>query len=120
MRQLGSGFEGSVALYADLTRGKTLAIKTFTGPVQLQNEIPHPLLAGFEKFTTRWPVEIEASLLFGSSKNADQDPFVTLNDYYILRDGSSGWHWAMVTPYIQGRTLLDLAEAMKVRHLTPQ
>ena len=39
-------------------------------------------------------------------------------DYFILQRNTDEWNWAMVTPYIEGGTLLTLAEATKVHERT--
>ncbi|KAK5173351.1 uncharacterized protein LTR77_002032 [Saxophila tyrrhenica] len=118
MRQLGKGSEGSAAVYLDVPTGKVVVVKTFHGI--LSNDIPGPLIPEFEDFGPKWPTEIEASLLLGNQTGVDGPAYVPVRDYFILKDESTDWHWALVTPYSEAGTLEDLAQSTKFHERTPQ
>lgn len=118
MRPLGKGMEGSAAFYVDVASGEVVVVKTYTGLIR--NKIPDHLLPGFAEFSSRWPVEIEAGLLLGNRRTSNENAYVPVRDYFVLQSKSSKWRWAMVTPFIESGTLLNLAEATKVHERTTQ
>lgn len=121
MRHLGTGNEGSASLYVEVPTGEVVVVKTFTGPLKnIRNHVPDSLSIEFEDYIDKWPSEIEASLLLQSFNHGNDTAYVSVKDYFILDRGTGQWNWAMVTPFIEGGTLLTLAEATKVHERTPQ
>lgn len=118
MRELGSGKEGSAALYVDVPTGDVVVVKTFFS--HGQNTVPLDLAGEFSTFSTSWPSEIEAGLLLAGSKIGNDSLYVPVKDYFILQVDSSDWSWAMVTPFVGRGNLEELAEATKVHKRTPQ
>ncbi|KAK4620004.1 hypothetical protein CLAFUW4_11113 [Fulvia fulva] len=105
LRGLGHGQEGSTAVYVDVHTGDEVVVKFFEN--RARNPIPRAIAHHFQTMTRTWPTEVEAGLLFGSSKN--ESPFVPVHEYFILQDVQS-WSWALVTPLIGAGTLLNLAK----------
>ena len=123
LRHLGTGNEGSASLYTDVATRSIVVVKTWLGPLKnIRNFLPLHLQPTFADFTTKWPTEIEAGLLLGSSKdlNMSEQAYVPVLDYFVLQGDDEKWQWAMATPFIEGGTLSDLAESSRVQARTPQ
>lgn len=105
VKDLASGQEGKADLYIDQQDGGTVVVKTFNSLAR--NGLPTSICDDFANYTTTWPAEIEASLLLGTHDN--NSGYVPVVDYFILQTPSSGWTWALVTPFITGGTLANLA-----------
>jgi serine/threonine protein kinase len=111
MRYLGQGKEGKAAVYVDTESGKSVVVKTYFG--HGSNILPLELVDVLGDYTLQWPNEIEAGLLIGNTKAGEQQYFVPVVDLFVLQAQDRSWHWALVTPFIEGGTLLDLASHIR-------
>lgn len=114
---LKAGGQGSVYLYEDALSipPKLVIVKTISAVAR--NELPLRLLPAFQNTTTKWPSEVDASLSVAASTVDGDSPFVPVHDYFILEDCNCAveceWAWALVTPFITGGTLTDLAKDIR-------
>ncbi|KAK4493738.1 hypothetical protein PRZ48_014923 [Zasmidium cellare] len=105
VRHLGQGAEGSTSLYVDLSTSEKVVVKTFKNVAR--NELPPSLLVSdIGNYTATWPTEIEAGLLLGGA--SAEGSFVRVLDYFVLQS-EDHWSWALVTPFVSGGTLGNLA-----------
>ncbi|KAH7041461.1 uncharacterized protein B0I36DRAFT_371657 [Microdochium trichocladiopsis] len=109
-RRLGGGIEGEVF------RLNGTVIKTFNiRRSPLRNCVP-----GASR-ETRWPSEIPASLLLGGMRDDlhDEDDFLPVKDYFLTSPtdhSKASWHFVM--PYLEGGSLLHLADRLRTLGLT--
>lgn len=115
-RTLQAGQQGSVFLYKDTLSAppKLVIVKTISA--KARNQLPPQLLATFGNITSTWPSEIDATLFVPTTSHQSVNPYVPVHDYFVLQTGagdSQDWSWALVTPYISGGTLDDLAQELR-------
>jgi serine/threonine protein kinase len=113
MRYLGQGKEGKAAVYIDTFQGESVVIKTYFGHGKIA--LPRELRDVLGHHTSRWPNEIEASLLLGDSRADNHGAFVPVLDFFLLHTQDQSWHWALVTPLIKEGTLLSLASRIRAK-----
>lgn len=105
LRHLGQGDEGSAGLYFDTSTGNQVVIKIFRN-IARNHLPPKMLISDIGNYTTTWPTEIEAGLLIGET--SIRGSYARVLDYFILQSGRH-WSWALVTPFVSGGTLANLA-----------
>jgi len=120
MRHLGQGGEGKTAIYVDTTTDELVVVKTYNYGKR-GNAIPERLRPLFSAYTTQWRNEIEASIRFGQWREQQFSRFfVPVKDYFILQSSTDKtWTWSLVTPFIQGGTLVNLAKQSRGREQSP-
>ena len=118
MRELGKGAQGSAALYTDLETGDVVVIKTYQG--RGHNPVPDDLAYEMGRVPETWPAEIEAGLLLGDSFVEGRSVYVPVRDYFLIDFKNKQDPWVMVSPYISGGTLENLATSLKSRRKAPQ
>jgi serine/threonine protein kinase len=121
LRHLKDGGQGSVYLCHDAEGEKNEQVVVKTISAVARNSLPTDIAPVFANYTTSWPSEIDASLSIGVQAAGEHSPYVPVHDYFILRNVDAQpdhWAWALVTPFISGGTLPDLAA--KVRSSSTQ
>ncbi|KAI5806071.1 hypothetical protein EDC01DRAFT_609185, partial [Geopyxis carbonaria] len=120
LKHLGSGCEGSTAIYSDLhNAGAKVVIKQFLPGVR-QNPLPAHLLPHFPGTGAEWPSEIPATLFFAHSHSRG---FIAPVDYFWLGAPRPRLRkhpqWRLVTPFLSSGTLETLAALLRHRRLAP-